>query len=60
MNRSIAFLVAMMVLAAMGPHLAEGVVRSAAGLPSVAFAPPGTAQQIAVLWEAIRRRGANA
>jgi hypothetical protein len=47
-----AFLV--LVMAALGPHGMEGVARSMAGLP--AFAPPGTTQQIAVLWEALRRR----
>lgn len=45
-----------LLTAALGSHGMESVARTMAGLPSLAFAPPGTAQQIAVLWEAMRRR----
>jgi len=50
----LALLVLLMV--SVGPHWAEGVVRTVAGLPSIAFAPPGAAQQIALAWESLARR----
>ncbi len=45
-----------LVLTLMGSHAADGLARVLAGLPSLAFAPPGTSQQLAVMWEALRRR----
>ncbi len=49
-------LLLVLVTVALGPHGMEDVARGMAGLPSLAFAPPGTTQQLAVLWEAMRRR----
>lgn len=56
MLKAAATISAALVLLMMGPHWADGVARTVAGLPSLVFAPLGTAQQLAVLWEAMRRR----
>ena len=56
MNRFTLAALLVLLMAAMGPHLAEGVARGVAGLPSIAFAPPGTAQQIAAIWDSLAAR----
>jgi hypothetical protein len=41
------------------PHLsiwAQDLTRTMASVPSIAFAPPGTIQQMAVLYDALARR----